>query len=221
MKGKRVFLLLVLACMAMTLLLAPGCGGKSDREGEPPATSESTPGGSAQAVEAKRFSLNQWVDVSFPTRTYVSEGGVYKQGPAGTAVCHYLVEGTQVEEELGTLEPQVEGKTYLVVLMKVRGDASNPGGNTHPLRHFETGTDPAPRFVLVDGQGTVYETGVSLHMSATRKLGRKDISDVAFTDAAEYSTAVAFLVLEGASGLRMQVQVYQGKDWKTVGEWTL
>lgn len=221
MKGKRTFVLLVIAGMAMTLLLAPGCGGKSDGEGEQPAAAERTPGGSAQAGEAKRFSLNQWVDVSFPTLSWVSEGGVTKQGPAGTAVCHYLVEGTQVEEELGTLEPKVEGKTYLVVLMKVRGDASNPGGNTHPLTHFETGTTPAPRFILVDGQGTLYETGVSLHKSATGKLGRKDISKVAFTDAAEYSTAVAFLVLEGASGLRLQVQVYRDKDWKTVGEWIL
>lgn len=194
-----------------------GCGGEAGVE-EKPAEPAS--------ARIQQFPLNQWVDISFHNVTYSAENLMQVES-TGKGTGHYLVEGWDTRREMGMLAEAKEGHEYLLILMKVKWDSGNPqmkgpvGPLVHPAYFEETGTNPSPRFVLIDSQGNQYEQKTSINRAAADIKGRENLSSIDFSDPNEHLTAIVFRVPETAEGFRLRIQVWEDNNWVDKGEWPL
>ncbi len=100
------------------------------------------------------FMMHDYADVPKSSHS-LNEVKKFSKPLVGKA--YFEVIETGRADELSTAHQAGKGKEYYYVIYKFKGDKNNPTGNTiYPSNLMETGWDPSPQFVWIDGSKTHY-----------------------------------------------------------------
>ncbi len=115
-------------------------------------------------VVTEKIEKNKPVEVEFMMHDYANVSksshsleGIKKSLKPLKGKAYFEVLKTGKTDQLSSISRAGEGREYYYIIYKFKGDKNNPTGNTvHPSNLMETGWDPAPQFVWVDGDRTHY-----------------------------------------------------------------
>lgn len=164
---------LLLLCLLAGLVLGTvtGCGGpkaggggigeqqaqKELEKGVQEALRDPSRAGKAQGNVTARYKAGEEFAITFGMTEWVSEGGVTKGVPR-EGKARVKVNGWEVRDKAGS--EAAKNGCFLVLNLTIAGDAANrgksPGNRVTPVDFGALGTDPAPKFSVVDAGGKQY-----------------------------------------------------------------
>jgi len=126
-----------------------------------------------------------------------------------TGKASYKITDVKTMDKIGLWETKA-GEDFFVVYLEVKGDPANFG---MPQFLDQTGTDPAPRFYLVDETGKKYSEQTSESNSAARQAGGESLMSIHANSNQWKKTAVVFTVPENISlpALVIETKVAEGQ----------